>query len=132
MKDSKIELYVYTDGSHSGDKGVGTGKRYIGIGAWCHYENKEYEISQECTYEFVKQFGLTEEESKIMSNPTAEFIGFAFALKTLQLNIAKSELDVELTFHIDYVGVINWMEESWKAKKSYIKKIKEYCSKIID
>jgi ribonuclease HI len=115
-------IEIYTDGSH--DK-TGTGG-YLGFGAFCKYNSVEYRLSAECTNKLLSIFGIGSYRDKI-SNPTAEFIAFAFVLNKLKdlRNI------YTFKFHIDYVGVINWMNGTWKAREPYIIAIKEYCDKII-
>lgn len=130
-------LEIYTDGSHYGDKGKkdaaeGTGAaRFVGFGAWCEYEGKEYEFSEECTLEVIREFGLKEEDVKVISNPTAEFLALAYTFKTLSAAIEKLPPTARLILTVgsDYEGVQKWMDGQWQAKKPYIKSIKAYCEK---
>ncbi len=119
---------IYTDGSHQRDKD------YLGIGAWCRHNTREFELSSSCNRELLLSYGITE---TTVSSPTAEFIAFAEVLKKFYDNLKDSkELsihmhDLTLQFHCDYEGVENWMKGSWKTKKSYIRKIKEECDRMI-
>lgn len=116
--DNLIE--IYTDGSHQ------RLQNYLGIGAWCQYHNKEYSFSSTCNSQLLETYGISEETC---SNPTAEFLAFAEVLKYFEdANLPKG---TQMIFYIDYLGVKQWMEGSWKTKESYIKKIKNSCLQSI-
>lgn len=110
---------IYTDGSHFGS--------HVGFGAWCHYGDREFRLAQKCTFEVARDFGLTQSEVKIISNPTAEFMALAYVLKSLA--DLKTTYDLTLIVHSDYVGVQKWMSGEWSAKKSYIRSILGYCKR---
>lgn len=114
---TKKIVEIYTDGSHQ------PSKNYLGVGAWCKHEEKEYSMSKTCNAELLETYGITE---TTCSNPTAEFIGFAEVLKEFR-NVSDA---YELVFYLDYEGVENWMMGSWKAKESYIRKILAICGDI--
>ncbi len=120
IKNHSIKVDIYTDGSHKPTVG------YLGIGAYCLFKEEEYELSMTCDKEYLEDYGITDK----VSNPTAEFLGFAEVLKTFM----DYDLDekILLIFYIDYDGVKNWMEGSWKTKEIYIKTIKEKCDKMLN
>jgi ribonuclease HI len=120
---SKSILNVYTDGSHS--KGNGDG--YLGFGAYCEYRGVEYTLSQACTPKVMKRFGIKEEDFKSCSNPTAELLAFAYALRELK-GVGSS---MTLIFYIDYIGVEAWMTGTWNATKPYISAVRDYGLKLI-
>lgn len=121
-------LVIYTDGCHYGDKNSSgnTNERYVGFGAWCSHEGQEYELSEQCSLEVIKRFGLTEKDFKVISNPTAEFLALAYLLDTLSDVVEQQE--VKLIVYSDYVGVQKWVSGEWKAKKPYIRKIKQFIT----
>ena len=118
VKENVIE--IYTDGSHQ------RSIKYLGIGAWCCYKNKEYSLSATCDADLLESYDITEDKC---SNPTAEFIAFAEVLKYFK----KADLPahIGIIFYIDYIGVKHWIEGNWKAEKDYIRKIRDTCLKIM-
>jgi len=64
----------------------------------------------------------------VISNPSAEYIGFVEVLKILSKIFKKDEL---IIFKIDYEGVRKWTEGSWKCKEEHIKKIKQKADEIM-
>ena len=115
---SKKIINIYTDGSHQPYN-----NNYLGAGAYCNYKENEYELSITCDKEYLTKYKIKEAGC---SNPTAEFFGFA---EVLRYFVGVSGYSIH--FHIDYEGVDNWMNGSWNCKKTYIKKIKEYCKEIL-
>lgn len=111
---------VYTDGSHQ------RAKNYLGFGIYCKYNDVEYSLSQQCDKILLKTYDITEESC---SNPTAEYASFAEALKIFAK--VKFHKDSTLTFYADYIGVKNWTQGIWKAKKSYIIKVRDVCLQLI-
>ena len=117
-ENSEKFVNIYTDGSHKKNGG----NNYIGIGAYCQYADEVYDLSMECNEEMLKIYKI---ENDTISNCTAEFLAFATILSILQkYNIPKT---INIIFHIDYIGVKNWMDGTWKCNKLYIKKIYEKC-----
>ena len=113
-------MNIYTDGSHVKNKVNG----HLGYGAYCIFNNVEYGLSKTITTDTLSKYGIKEQN---VSNPTAEFLAFVEVLDKL-----KGVGFHKLTFHIDYIGVGNWMSGKWKAKKPYIKKLKDYSNDIIE
>lgn len=111
---------IYTDGSHQ------RAKNYLGFGIYCKYNDVEYSLSQQCTPELMKTYEITED---CLSNPSSEYAAFAEALKIFAK--VKLHKDSTLTFYADYIGVKNWTEGSWKAKKPYIIKIRNRCLELM-
>ena len=116
----KIQLDIYTDGSHR------RSEKRLQIGAYCLHNNIEAKLSKIITSEVLKSYGITETEC---SNLTAEYIAFAEILKLMSKIEFKNE--ITLRFYVDYIGVIAWTNGEWKAKKSYIIKIRDYCLELI-
>lgn len=111
---------IYTDGSHQ------RASNYLGIGAWCKYDNQEFSMSKECDSNLLSKYEIYD----AVSNPTAEFLAFAEVLKIFTNVNLKS--NIVITFYCDYVGMENWMTGRWEAKKPYIQKIKNMCLQYID
>ena len=111
-------INIYTDGSHQPYK-----NNYLGAGAYCNYNNTEYRFSITCDKEYLKIYGI---ENAKCSNPTAEFLGYA---EVLRYFIGVSGYSIHI--HIDYEGIDNWMNGSWKCKESYIKTIKACCQNLL-
>lgn len=121
-------IIIYTDGSHFKHLPGG----FIGYGAYCEHNGVEYRMSGRCDADCLKTYNIAP-NTKI-SNPTAEFIGFAETLRHLSRamgpgNTADGKV---LVFRIDYEGVGRWMAGKWKTKQPYIRSIKQYCDRIID
>jgi len=114
---NKIE--IFSDGSHFKHY-----DGYLGIGVFCSYLGKEYKLSKHCDKDLLKEYGI--KETKV-SNPTAEFLAFVETLKLLR-NVKNEYIFV---FKIDYEGVRKWMNNEWKCKQPYIKKIKEKCDEYL-
>lgn len=115
-------IEIYSDGSHFKH----SQEQYLGIGVFALYLGEEYRLSDHCDTELLREYGI--ENSKI-SNPTCEFLAFAQTLKFL----SQYDLNPKYTFvfKIDYVGVANWMEGTWRCKEPYIQKIKTICDAYI-
>ena len=76
-------------------------------------------MSRRVSQDLLGTYAITETQC---SNPTAEFVAYAEVLKELEV----CRLDGwTIIFHIDYVGVKHWIEGTWKAKETYIKKIRD-------
>jgi len=106
---------IYTDGSHLKHT---TGR--LGIGGVLIDENgnKIDEFSVMLSPEYLMEnFGTTE-----VSNPTCEMLANLFALRNFKDQIKNC---YSLTMKADYEGVQKFNLGIWKAKESYIKKIKE-------
>ncbi len=117
-KNDKVKhLDIYTDGSH-----LKHTTDYIGYGAFCKYEQNEYNLSGTVTKDLFEKYNFN---GKI-SNPTAEFIAFHQVL--LRLNTVKCK--VIATFYIDYIGVSKWMTGQWKTKQQNIRGIKNRCDAL--
>lgn len=112
---------IYTDGTHQRKVD------YLGIGAWCRYQDKTYELSAKVTREVLTSYGIAEDAT--CSNPTAEFIAFAEVLK--KFVASGSQFKGVLKFFIDCDGVEKWMLEKQKAKAPHIIKVKTACQTLI-
>lgn len=115
-----IIVNIYSDGSHKPKIG------YLGMGAYCEYNGKKYEMSKECDTDMLKKYNI---EETCCSNPTAEFLGFSEVLR--EFIYLQTDLSVKINFYIDYEGIPNFFDNMWQPKESYIKKIKEKCDDII-
>jgi viroplasmin and RNaseH domain-containing protein len=102
-------MHIYTDGSFT--------ESYSGIGAYCNYLGKEYKMSKECTKELLSYYSVTGS----FRNPTVEFISFAEVCKNV------CNLNVHIVFHVDYIGIKNWIENNWQTKEQNISNIKKLC-----
>lgn len=117
---NNTKLDIYTDGSHLKHQKNG----HLGYGAWCKYLGTEYKLSGNIDEDMLsKEYDI---QGKV-SNPTAEFIGFHQVLSKL----TKAQPKLILTFHIDYIGVSNWMLGNWRTKESHIRKVKEKCTQLV-
>ena len=112
---------IYTDGSHQRKLD------YLGIGAWCRYQDKVYELSAKVTREMLTSYGIAEDAA--CSNPTAEFIAFAEILK--RYVASGVQFKGTLKFSIDCDGVEKWMLEKQKAKAPHIIRVKTTCQALI-
>jgi ribonuclease HI len=114
-------INIYTDGSHKRHENS------LRIGAYCSYKKIEASLSRECTPELLAKYDIAD---TCCSNPTAEYLAFAEVLHMF----ARKRLveDITLCFHVDYIGVIHWTDETWAAKKTYIQKIRDIVKKDID
>lgn len=108
---------IYTDGSHQPTK------NFLGLGAYCKYEGKEYHLSVTCDKQYLATYDITETKC---SNPTAEFLGFT---EVLRYFVGVSGYC--LHFYIDYEGVERWVKGECKCNEKYIKKIKTVSEKLI-
>lgn len=104
---------IYTDGSHI------KGTRIIGYGSYFEYKNVGYYLSGKVSPKLLLEYNIKAN----VSNPTAEFIAFAQTLRYLPDDMS----GYKLIFKIDYIGINHWMTGTWKAKKDYIIKIRDYC-----
>lgn len=107
-------LEIYTDGSHI------KGSKIKGCSAYCEYENREYSFY--FSTDILDEYGISSDK---ISNPTMEFLAFAHTLKILSEDIFRLDKLERINFYIDYVGVKNWMDGSWKCKTDHIIKIKK-------
>jgi ribonuclease HI len=111
--------HIYTDGSHKREEGR------LGISAWCRWNGREYSLSRTVDDVVLDSYGI--ERGTPCSNPTAEFVAFAEALKV----IVRCRNPPPFVFHCDYQGVRAWMCGDWKARESYIIKIKKICKELV-
>lgn len=112
-------MQIYTDGSHKKTTSV------LRIGAWMEHNGIQYGLSQPCNQQLLQSYGITETN---VSNPTAEFLAFAEVLKRIESSGLRN---LDVTFFCDYTGINCWMTGEWKAKKLYIKSIRDICMKRI-
>ena len=117
-------VMIYTDGSHS--KVVGG---HIGYGAYCSFNGQEYAFSGKITSERLSQYGIDPQTE--VSNPTAEFLGFAEVLRMFYSAQVKISPMYKLVFAIDYIGVQAWMTGTWQRKLDHIRKIYDSCQQMI-
>jgi len=115
---------IYTDGSHI----KGTSK--MGGGAFCRWNDVEYEFSFACTPSTLTKYGIDESLFTKVSNPTMEFIAFAEVLD--RIYSAKCHAKYSFVFYIDYQGVEAWMSGKWQCKEDYIRKIRDFCLERVD
>lgn len=101
------KLNIYTDGSHFKDRD------YIGYGAICSFEGKEYRMSGNIGQQVFKDFYKIEES---VSNPTAEMVAAAVVLKS----ISAVTVPIHVEIIADYLGVKEWNQNNWKSTKVYI------------
>lgn len=113
-------IEVYTDGSHF--KHAKNTMNSLGYGAYLNYESQQFFIAGKINPMILHKYDIPH---MLISNPTAEFIGFAEALT----NLPKTKKTI--IFYSDYIGIKHWMEGTWKAKEIYIKNIRDYCNKYI-
>lgn len=99
---------IFTDGSHQ------RAEDYLGIGAWCRYEDESYELSMKVDRVLLDSYGVPKESA--CSNPTAELVAFTEVLRRFK----GRELLKPVVFFSDFIGVKNWMEGSWKATEPHI------------
>lgn len=113
---------IYTDGSHRKH----SSESVPSYGAYCCYQDKSYILAGVCDKTILQRYNIIDK----ISNPTAEFIAFAEVLRIIKnTHVPISHLTVN--FHIDYIGINNWMNGTWKPKKEYIKTIKLESDKLI-
>lgn len=112
-------ISIYTDGSHL-DKlnngRLGCGGVMIDNGG-PGFGTKLDEFSQELKPEWLQKYLGTSN----VSNPTAEMLGALLALQRFDIPKDADEIIV----YADYEGVKYWNTGVWRAKESYIKKIKD-------
>ena len=123
-QNEKNVIEVFTDGSHKKHEKNG----HLGVGIFCRYMDEEYEYSLPITKEILEKEGI--DPSTKLSNPFAEI----YAYKELLRLIYSSGKDLsKYTFlvKIDYEGVNNWMNGSWRCNEEYIKKIKSFCDNYL-
>lgn len=114
------EVHIYTDGSHK------RSKNFLGIGAWCRFQDQEFSLSKTCSRELLLTYDIDILKTPV-SSPTAEFVAVAEVLKRVCNQDKNVSSDVLLVFHCDYVGPSRWIDGSWKAKEVYIQKIRDAC-----
>lgn len=120
MANKEREVHIYTDGSHK------RSKNYLGIGAWCRFQDQEFSLSKTCSRELLLTYDIDISETPV-SNATAEFIAVAEVLKRVCNPEKNISSDLLLIFHCDYIGPSRWISGTWKAKEIYIKKIRDVC-----
>jgi len=113
-KNTPSVMQIYTDGSHRGT--------HLGFGSSCIFNEKPYVMSGVCTPDLLRSYNINER----ISNPTAEFIALAEILRTLRRVDARVN-NIRFVFYIDYIGIGHWLDGSWKAKKTYIRNIRDEC-----
>jgi len=101
------KINIYTDGSHV------KSKDFIGYGAVCEFEGKEYTMSGSITQQECKDFYKVDEN---VSNPTAEMMAAASVI----VSLTYSTVPIHVEIIADYIGVKEWNEFKWKANKVYI------------
>lgn len=111
---------IYTDGSHKRNI------NFLGLGAWCKYDSIEYKISNQCSYELLNYYQIQEFANKV-SSPTMEFIAVAEVLRKFN----NMQQNIQILFHCDYIGPMNWISGIWKSKEPYIRNILEICKNSI-
>lgn len=109
-------LRMYTDGSHFKHT---TGR--LGVGGVLVDENNNIlaEFSKEVSIDYLK---LTYGTSDV-SNPTCEMLAVYWGLVEFKKFLKSS--NVEVISKADYLGVMNWINGTWKINKNYIQKIKD-------
>lgn len=115
-KEERIE--IYTDGSHI------KGTNLLGWGAYSNINGVEHKLAGQINSQKLREYDIHEK----VSNPTAEFIAFVSVLEKLETLSFKKKV----IFKIDYDGVGNWMNGTWKATKSYIRKLRDRAQFLID
>lgn len=108
------KINIYTDGSAS--------QGYVGYGAWVSYKGQEFGLSGHCEEDIFGKYDMQGSPS----NPVAEFLAFSECLEHFR-NIKSNTC---LVFHIDYVGVGNWMRGDWRAKDQNVKNILKHCKEV--
>lgn len=114
-------IEVYTDGSHF--KHTKDNTSSLGYGAYLIYASQQFVLAGKINPYILQKYNIPNMQ---ISNPTAEFIGFAEALTNIPTTTNS------IVFYQDYIGVKNWMEGTWRAKEVYIKNIRDYCKKYIE
>lgn len=112
-----MSIIIYTDGSHF------KGQELPTFGAYCSYNNHEYELSGICDERTMSKYGIT--DLSLISNPTAEFVAFCEVLERIK------NINAHFIFKIDYIGIQAWISGSWKAKQPHIIKIKKIAQDLI-
>lgn len=120
-----MEISVYTDGSAT--KSSNKPNR-LGIGAVCVHKEREYIMSKTITSEMFEHYGILDYTQ--CSNPTAELLAVAEVLHAMG-SVAFTRQH-RITFYVDYLGVEKWILGKWKANKSYIKLLVDYCKRTIN
>lgn len=111
------DLEIWTDGSDKSGR--------CGFGAFSKFDGKEFCLSGICTKELLQSYDIFHMN---VSNPTAEFIAFVEVLK--HLNNIKGR-KCKILFWIDYVGVGNWIDGTWKAKEKHIINILNVAKQLL-
>lgn len=103
---------VYTDGSYV--DGI------FSYGAYLNWKGINYVMSDSYDLLALRNMGIPTCEN--MNSPTAELLGAYNALHTLNQVLKKkdSHFIKKIVFYVDYIGIISWMNGSWKAKKLHI------------
>ena len=110
---------IFTDGSHQ------RAQDYLGMGAWCRWEDTEFWYSKKITRELLNSYGISEESE--CSNPTAEFMAVVEILKKFE----GRKLHTTLAIITDYVGVKHWMSGTWEAHEPHIIAVLKECRRIL-
>lgn len=113
--------HIYTDGSHF--KNGGSGR--LGIGGILIDPEKNLPNGQnlnEFSLEINKDFLNVHYGTSDVSNPTMEMLAVLFALREFKGDLKKAD---KIILMADYEGVKHWLDGTWTAKKSYIRRIKD-------
>ena len=113
-------IEVFTDGSHKKHEKNG----HLGAGIFCKYMDEEYEYSLPITKDILEKEGIDPETK--LSNPFAELFSYRELLRFIH-SCGKDVSKYTFLVKIDYEGVNNWMNGSWRCNEEYIKKIKSSC-----
>ena len=123
-QNEKNVIEVFTDGSHKKHEKNG----HLGVGIFCRYIDEEYEYSLPITKDSLEREGIGREST--VSNPTCEFLAYKELLRLLY-SCGKDLSKYTFLVKIDYEGVDNWMNSSWRCNEEYIKKIKTSCDNYL-
>ena len=113
-------IEVFTDGSHKKHEKNG----HLGAGIFCKYIDEEYEYSLPITKDILEKEGIDRESP--ISNPFCELYAYRELLRLIH-SCGKDVSKYTFLVKIDYEGVNNWMNGSWRCNEEYIKKIKSSC-----
>ena len=117
-------IEVFTDGSHKKHEKNG----HLGAGIFCRYMEEEYEYSLPITKDILEKEGIDRESS--VSNPFCELYAYKELLRLIH-SCGKDLSKYIFLVKIDYEGVNNWMNGSWRCNEEYIKKIKSFCENYL-
>ena len=86
--------------------------------------DEEYEYSLPITKDVLEKEGIDRESP--ISNPFCELYAYRELLRLIH-SCGKDLSKYTFLVKIDYEGVNNWMNGSWRCNEEYIKKIKSSC-----